>query len=99
MREIRQSGSVRGVRRNLYPYRDRAVESGRLSTGNHALCGGRNLPCTSPSYGGGNLKAAADFKHGDHVVDGNALIQPKAGRGYIDGALGVVERIGFVSAA
>jgi len=22
MREIRQSGSVRGVRRNLYPYRD-----------------------------------------------------------------------------
>ena len=42
---------------------------------------------------------AADFKHGDHVVDGDRLAEPKAGRGDIDSALGVVERIGFVGAA
>ena len=98
MREIRQSGSVRGVRRNPYPYRDWAVESGRLLTGNHALCSGRYLPRTSGAKCGGNLKAATDFKHGDDVVDGNAIGQPKAGRGDIDGALGVVEWIGFVGA-
>jgi hypothetical protein len=54
------------------------VESSRLSTGNHALSRGRNLPRTSPSDGGGNLKAATDFKHGDDVVDRDAIGQPKA---------------------
>ena len=99
MREIRQSGSVRGVRRNPYPYRDWAVDSGRLLTGNHALSRGRNLPRTCRANCGGNFKAAADFEHGDDVVDGNAIGQQKAGRGDIDSALGVVERIGFIGAA
>jgi len=69
------------------------VESSRLSTGNHAVCGGRDLPRTSRAKCGGNLKAATDFKHGDDVVDGDALAKPKACRGYIDGALGVVQRL------
>ena len=48
---------------------------------------------------GGNLKAAADFKHRDYVIDRNAFDQPKSGRCNIDGALSVVERIGFIGAA
>jgi hypothetical protein len=75
------------------------VESSRLLTGKHALSRGRNLPRTSPSYGSGNLEAAADFKHGDDIVDMNAIGQQKACRGYIDGALGVVDRIGFIGPA
>jgi len=62
-----------------------AVVSGRPSTGNHALSSGRNLLCTSGAKCGGNLKAAADFKHGDDVVDGNAIGKPEASRGDIDG--------------
>jgi hypothetical protein len=57
------------------------------------LCGGRNLSRTSEAECGRNLETAANFKHGDDVVDGDALVQPKAGRGDIDGALGVIERL------
>jgi hypothetical protein len=55
------------------------MESGRLSTGNYALSSGRNLPRTSSAKCGGNLEAAANFEHGDYVVDGNAAAKPKAG--------------------
>jgi len=69
------------------------VESGHLSTGNHALSTGRNLPRTSGANCGGNLEAAANFEHGDNVVVGDATTKPEAGGGYIDGALGIVKRL------
>jgi hypothetical protein len=42
MREIRQSGSVRGVRSNPYPYRDCGLEFPRIP-GQRATWKARNL--------------------------------------------------------
>ncbi len=66
---------------------------------NHSLRSPRNLPRTSGAKCGGNLKAAARFQHSDNVVDPYAFNKPEAGRGDIDCALGVVERIWFIGAA
>jgi hypothetical protein len=74
------------------------VESGRLATGNHALCCGRNLPRTSGAKCGGNLEAAANFEHGDNVVDGDAIGQSEASRSNIDGTHCVVERVALIGA-
>ncbi len=62
-----------------------------------AVCS--NLPRTSGAKCGGNLEASAAFEHGDDVVDGDSLEQPKASGSDVDCALGVVERIGLIGAA
>src|SRR5260370_28436926 len=67
--------------------------------GNHALCRGDNLSRTSGAKCAGQLVSAADFKHGDYVVDGRAFQQPETGGSHVYCALGVVERIGLVGTA
>lgn len=44
MREIRQSGSVRGVRRNLYPYRDAKLLHFLFHFVLKGICGGSDPP-------------------------------------------------------
>ena len=75
------------------------VESSNLSPGNHPLRRQRNLPRTSGAKCGGNLEAAADFKHRDNVLYRNAFDEPKSGRCDIHGSLRVVERIRLIGAA
>jgi hypothetical protein len=56
------------------------VELGNLSPGNHPLRRLGNLSCTSAAERDGNLKAAANLKHGGHVAYRNAFDQPESRR-------------------
>ena len=47
----------------------------------------------------GNVEAAPAFEHGVDVVDADAFEQPEMSGSDIDGALGVIERVGLVGAA
>src|SRR6266702_4335706 len=61
------------------------------------------LPCvksprTSGAKCGGKLGDSASFKHGDYIVNGRAAEQRETCRSHVYGALGVIKRIGFISA-
>ncbi len=75
------------------------VESSDLSSGNHPLRRQRDLPRTSGADCDGNLEAAADHQHRDHVIYRNAFDEPKSGRCDIHGPLRVVEWIRLIGAA
>jgi hypothetical protein len=75
MREIRQSGSVRGVRSNPYPYRDLDVLRPPVRSGpkglEFSLAGGRN--CNRPY---GSRDAQAKSVSGS-TPPGHALFSPR----------------------
>lgn len=66
--------------------------------GDHALCGDGNLTRTSGAKCGGNLIATPGFQQGDYITKAAAFDEPETGGSHVDGALRVIERIGFIRA-